>query len=107
MGMATFLMITKHAPDKCPMYNETAKRAWAKLFANQGEIQTKDGVKPIGAWTVHGEHQTFGVFEAPSLEALHAYMMDPDVLAINASETMELKMVIGMEEVLKMLQLTM
>jgi len=106
MGMATFLMITKHAPDKCPMYNETAKRAWAKLFASQGEKQTKYGVKIIGGWTVHGEHQTFGVFDAPSLEALHAYMLDPDVLAVNASDIIEVKMVMGMEEVAKMLQLT-
>jgi hypothetical protein len=105
MEMATFLMISKHAPDKCPMYNETTKRAYARWLANLKEKQTKYGVKPIGAWTAHGEHKSYAVFDAPSLEACQAYMMDPDVLAINASETMEVKMVINMEEVVKMLQL--
>ena len=102
--MATFLMISKHTPDKCPAYNETTKRAYAKLLANMKARQTKYGVKLIGAWTAHLEHQSYTIFDAPSLEAYQAFSMDPDILAINAGETIEVKMVTNMEEVAKMLQ---
>jgi len=105
MEMATFLAMSKHAPDKCPTFNETTKRVYEKWFSSVAENYRKHGVKLIGGWSVHGEHLNFWVIEAPSLEALQALMMEPDILALSAIETMEFKMAMSMEEVAKMLQL--
>ncbi len=105
MGMATFLCISKHAPDKCPMFNETTKRVYAKWASSYAESYRKHGVKLVGAWTVHGEHVNVWVVDAPSLEAFQALNMEPEIQALSAIETMEFKMAANMEEVLKMLQL--
>jgi uncharacterized protein with GYD domain len=105
MEMATFLAISKHAPDKCPMFNETTKRVYEKWYNSVAENYRKHGVKLIGGWTVHGEHLNFWVVDAPSLEALQALMMEPDILALSAIETMEFKVAMNMEEVAKMMQL--
>lgn len=104
MEMVTFLAISKHAADKCPMYNETTKRVYEKWYSSVAENYRKHGVKLIGAWTVHGEHLNFWVVDAPSLEAFQALMMEPDILALSAIETMEFKMAMNMEEGMKMLQ---
>jgi len=87
------------------MHNETTKRAYAKLLANMKERQTKYGVKLIGAWTAHLEHKNYTVFDALSLEAHQAFSMDPDIMTINAGETIEVKMVTNIEQVANMLQL--
>ena len=105
MEMATFLCISKHAPDKCPMFNETTKRVYAKWASSYAESYRKHGVKLIGGWTVHAEHLNFWVVDAPSLEAFQALMMEPDILALSAIESMEFKMATSMEEAVKMMQL--
>jgi hypothetical protein len=103
--MPTFLAISRHAPDKCPVYNETTKRVYEKWFSTVAENYRKHGVKLTGGWTVHGEHLNFWVVDAPSLEAFQALMMEPDILALSAIETMEFKIAMNTEEVVKMLQL--
>jgi hypothetical protein len=105
MEMVTFLATSKHAPDKCPMFNEATKKAYEKWAGSYAEIYRKHGVKLIGAWTVHGEHLNFWVIDSPSVEALQALMMEPEILALSAFETMEFKMAMNMEEILKTLQL--
>ena len=105
MEMTTFLAISKHAPDKCTTFNETTKRVYAKWASSYAESYRKHGVKLIGGWTVHGEHLNFWVVDAPSLEAFQALMMEPDILALSAIESMEFKMATSMEEAVKMMQL--
>ena len=105
MEMTTFLAISKHAPDKCPMFNETTRRIYEKWLSSYAESYRKNGVKLIGGWTVQSEHLNFWVVDAPSLEALQALMMEPEILALSAIETMEFKMAVNLEEVVKMMQL--
>jgi len=105
MGMATFLCISKHAPDKCPTFNATTRGVYLKWASSYAEIYRKHGVKSLGAWTVHGEHRNFWVVDAPSLEVFQALLMEPELQALSAIETIEYKWVANMEEVAKMLQL--
>ena len=102
MGMATFLMISRHTPDKCPFFNEAARKAYIDFYANKSF--SKHGVKLLGAWSVSSEHQNYLLFEAPSVEAIQKAGMEPDFLAIWASETAEIKLAMGMEEAMKMLK---
>jgi hypothetical protein len=100
--MATFIMISRHTPDKCAMYNPAAKKALTEWYANKSWI--KHGVKLLGAWNVGTEHQNYIVFEAPSLDALMKAGKEPDFMAMGASETAEVKIAMDLGEVIKMLQ---
>jgi hypothetical protein len=46
------------------------------------------------------------VIEAPSLEALQKLRMEPEARAAAATETIELKIVVNKEEIMKTLQKT-
>ena len=100
--MATFLMISRHTPAKCPMFNETTRKAYVEWFAKQPFNQ--QGLKLDGGWTVPNEHQSFFVVEAPSSEVLLQVSMQPEVVGMLASETIEVKPAVGMEAAMKLLQ---
>jgi len=102
MGMATFIMISRHTPDRCALYNQAAKKALMDWYANKS--WSKHGVKLLGAWNVGSEHQNYIVFEAPSVEALMQAAMEPDSIAWGAFETSEVKIAMDLGEVLKVLQ---
>ncbi len=100
--MATFIMISKHTPDNCAMYNQAAKKALMEWYANKS--WSKHGVKLLGAWVVASEHVEYGVLEAPSVEALTEAAMEPDSMAVGAFRTSEIKIANDMGEIVTMLQ---
>ena len=53
---------------------------------------------------MHSERLTVGMFEAPSLEALQGYSMEPEIMAMNMVDTTELKLAVSMDEGIKMFQ---
>jgi hypothetical protein len=80
--MATFLIVSKHSPENCPINND----------------------KRIGVWTVIPEHLTVWVYEAPSSESLHKFSMDPDMVKWMAWNTSEIKLAMSLEESTKLLK---
>lgn len=52
------------------------------------------------------EHLNLNVIEAPSLEAFQKIMMEPEALAVSASETTDVKVAFNLEEISKMLRQT-
>jgi hypothetical protein len=65
--MPTFLMISKHSPENCPMNNEKAKKMSVEVAGKLGKLTKKHGIKNVGSWTVIPEHLVFMVFDAPHL----------------------------------------
>jgi len=104
--MPTFLLISRHTPENCPMNNEKKRKANLAYFAKWDAWSKKYKVKMVGAWSVSDEHVAFLVVEAPSLEAFQKLRMEPEARAVAATETIEIKMVINKEEILKMLRQT-
>jgi hypothetical protein len=104
--MPTFLLISRHTPENCPMNNEKKRKANLAYFAKMDAWSKKYKVKMVGAWSVSNEHVTFLVIEAPSLEAFQKLRMEPEARAVAATETIEIKMVVNKEEILKMLRQT-
>jgi len=102
--MPTFLMISRHSPENCPMFNEKARKLWLEYISKSDELFKKQGAKRIGAWTVPTEHLYVEVLEIPSLEAYQKLGMEPEILAFGAYETYEVKLAYSMEEVAQMLQ---
>jgi hypothetical protein len=104
--MPTFLLISRHTPENCPMNNEKKRKANLAYFAKMDAWSKKYKVKMVGVWSVPNEHLNFLVIEAPSLEVFQKLRMEPEARAVAATETIEIKMVVNKEEILKMLRQT-
>ena len=102
--MPTVLVIAKHSPENCAMFNEEARKATLALFSQQEELHKKYGTKMLGGWIVSNEHQVIWVFETPSLDVLDQYFMEPVMRAQSAFNTTEVKIVKSVKEVATMLQ---
>jgi len=102
--MPTFLLIHRHSPENCPMFNEKAKKMTLQLANKMEELLKKHGVKMVGFWQVPMEHLLFEVYEAPSYEAFQKLGREPEILAWSAYNTVEMKSAISAEEAMKMLR---
>jgi hypothetical protein len=47
--MATFLIVSRHSPENCPLNNEKMKEITLKLPEKLGDLEKKHGIKRIGA----------------------------------------------------------
>ncbi|MCP8306493.1 MAG: hypothetical protein H3Z49_05260 [archaeon] len=103
--MPTFLEISRHSPENCPVYNEKVKKMMLPGINKLEGLLKKHGVKMIGGWAVFSEHLTFIVYEAPSLEAFQKFGMEWEEITKSSSYfTSEIKMAISMEEAQRMLK---
>jgi len=102
--MPTFLLISRHSPENCPMFNEKARKVLLELAGKMDRLLKKHGVKTLGIWTVPSEHLAFDLYEAPSFDAFEKLGMEPEIVALSEFETYEVKQVYGMEESMRMLQ---
>jgi len=102
--MPIFLLIHRHSPENCAMFNEKARRMTLTLVDKMESLLKKHGVKMVGCWAVPSEHLMFEVYEAPSLEAMQKLSMEPEIIAWSAYNTYEVKLAISSEELMKMLK---
>lgn len=102
--MATFLMMSRHTPQNCPMFNAETRKVYANWLAKMQEIAQKHGIKLLSACTVLSEHLTVTILEAPSLEAIQRANTEPEFFALNMVDTTELKLAMNMEEAVKIFQ---
>jgi len=99
-----FLQISRHSPESCPMHNEKTKKALADLMAKMGRLTKKHGVKLVGSWTSVQEHLIVNVYDAPNMEALLKFAMEPEAMNWLAYNTTETRPVMTLEEVMKLLK---
>ena len=102
--MPTFLIISRHSPENCPLNNEKMKAMTLELPDKLGGLEKKHGVKRVGAWTVIQEHLLVWVYEAPSSEALQNFSMEPEIVKWMAWNTSEIKLAMSFEESMKLLK---
>ena len=102
--MATFLIISRHSPENCPMNNEKMKKMTLELPDKLGGLEKKHGLKRVGVWTVIPEHLLVWVYEAPSSEALQKFSMEPEIARWMAWNTSEIKLAMSLEESNKLLK---
>jgi hypothetical protein len=103
--MPTFMVILRHSPEDCDWFNEKSRKATSELMGKVDELMKKHKIKMLGAWTTDpAGHESFWVVEAPSLEAFQKFGMEPEVLASSAYRTMDIKLVMSMEEEMKLRQ---
>jgi hypothetical protein len=86
------------------MFNEKARKVNLEFTGKLPELLMKHGVKVLGSWSVPTEHLNIMVFEASSSEVVNKLLMEPEVIALSAFETYEIKRGFSMEEAMQMLQ---
>jgi hypothetical protein len=102
--MPTFLIISRHSPENCPINNEKMKKLTLELPDKLGGLEKKHGIKRVGVWTVIPEHLLVWVYEAPSSESLQEFSMDPEMVKWMAWNTSEIKLAMSLEESMKLLK---
>ena len=102
--MPTFLIISRHSPENCPINNEKMKKLTLELPEKIGKLEKKHEIKRVGVWTVIPEHLTIWVYEAPSSENLQKFSMEPDMVKWMAWNTSEIKLAMSLEESTKLLK---
>ena len=102
--MPTFLIVSRHSAENCPLNNEKMKAMTLALPAKLAGLEKKHRVKRVGAWTVVPEHLLIWVYEAPSSEALQKFSMEPDIAKWMAWNTNDIKLAMSLEESNKLLK---
>ena len=102
--MPTFLIISRHSQENCPLNNEKMKGITLELPDKLGRLEKKHGIKRVVAWTVVTEHLLVWVYEAPSSEALQKFSMESELLKWMAFNTSEIKLAMSLEENMKLLK---
>lgn len=97
--MLTFLLISRHSPENCGLYNEKARKRFLELADKlERALLQKHGVELVGCWRVPTEHLSLMVIKAPSQDAFQKFVMEPEFVAMGAYDTIEIKMAISLQE---------
>lgn len=99
-----FMQTSRHTAESCPMHNEKTKKAVVDLMGKLGQLTKKHGIKVVGNWTSAPEHLMVIVYDAPNMEALMKFSMEPEVMTWFAYNTTETRLVMTTEDVMKLLK---
>jgi len=86
------------------MHNEKVKKATVDLMAKMDQLLKKHGIKVVGGWHSAPDHFTVVVYDAPSMEALLKFSMEPEVRAYSSYHMTETRPVMTIEESMKLLK---
>ncbi len=101
--MPTFLLISRHSPESCWMFNEKSRRIHSNLFHALEDILKKYQITLKGCWFDLTGHTLYEVYDAPSLEAFQKMGMEPAIAPWASFNTMEIINVTPLEEMKGML----
>ena len=99
------LQISRHAPESCPVYNEQTRGSTVALLQTMESLLAKHGVKMVGMWNDHAAHEVYNIYDTPSMDAFAAAAMEPEMVAWLSYNKVEVKMVLGQEEIKAMFKL--
>jgi uncharacterized protein with GYD domain len=98
-----FLQISKHSIESCPLHNDKVKKVYVDSFAKMGQLMQKHGIKLVGGWTGVLDHLFVAVCEAPSMDALMRFSMEPEPMSWFEYNSTQILPVMSMEEGMKLL----
>ena len=102
--MPIFVVITKHSPESCPIFNARARKVFMEVMEKSDALMKKHKVKLLGSADVPNEHTSYEIYEAPSFEAFKEFGMEPAIIALGEFLTMEVKPAMSPEESTQMLK---
>jgi len=106
--MPVFLNIVKHTPETCPVTHEGPRKIALELVEKTEALTKKHGVKVLGVWSVHNEqqecmHETYSLYDTPSLEAYEKLSLEPEFVAWYNIHAVENKVVLDVPDTIKLL----
>ena len=102
--MVRFVLITKHSPEDCPMFNAKALKVYMEAMEKMDALMKKHKVKLVGAAEVPNEHSTYEIYDAPTFEDFDKLGMEPAIIALGQFITMEIKPAMSPEDMEQMLK---
>ena len=102
--MPIFVLITKHSPENCPMFNAKSMKVYMEAMKKNDALMKKHKVKLLAGAEVPNEHTSYEIFEAPSFEVFKEFGMEPAIIAMGQFLTMEVKPAMSPEEIAQMLK---
>ncbi len=102
--MVTFLVISKHAPEDCPLRNEKMKKLALEYLSLQKDLEKKYKVKKVGVWSDIPEHTLYMIYEAPTAEDFQKSLMEPVIMQTILNSVTQIKTVMSDEESMKLLK---
>jgi hypothetical protein len=102
--MPTFLLISRHNPESCWMFNEKNRKIHIDLFNQLDALLEKYHITMIGCWFDIPAHTLYEVYDAPSLEAFQKMGMEPAIAGWSSFNTMDIRMVTPLKDIRGMLQ---
>jgi hypothetical protein len=102
--MPTFLLISRHNPESCWMFNEKNRQIHRDLFNALDGLMKKYHITMKGCWFDIPAHTLYEVYDAPSLEAFQQMGMEPVIAQWSSFNSMEILTVTPLEDIKGMLQ---
>src|SRR6266567_1069737 len=83
--MPQYVAIGTHDPGECPGASGKMREVWKKVLAGAPAMRDKHGIKLIaGPMHLDPSHKVLALVEAPHQDALHDYLMESYLGAIQA-----------------------
>jgi len=92
------MSIMRHNPESCAAFNEATRKATQAAIGQMDALTAKHGIKLAGFWNDLAGHAVYSIFDTPSLDTYFAFVNEPEMVALLATNTCELKPVLSLEE---------
>jgi hypothetical protein len=97
--MLTLLVLLKHAPADSPFHNERSRKLIFEYMSKQKELMDEHEIEVVVSGTAVGTDEIVLWVRAPNYEAFQAFLMEPAVMNVLSFNTMEVKVLVTLEEV--------
>jgi hypothetical protein len=96
------LQTARHSTEHCAIHNEKVRKIFADLWNKMPQLTKKHGIRIVGGWASPPEHLLVVVYEAPNMEALLKFSMEPEVMSAMGVQTTETRPVMTLEESMRL-----
>ncbi len=86
------------------MHNEKVRKISIDAVNKMDKLLKKYKIKVVGSWTSMPEHTNISVYDAPSMEAMQKFSMEPEMMAWLGYNTTELKPIMTLEDTMKLMK---
>lgn len=98
------MRISKHSPDDCPAIEAKYKDVFLTAMEKHEQLASKHKVKIIGVWVDSPAHTVYSVYDAPSIDDLVAYTMEPEIMAAMSFQTTEMKLLTPAKDIANLIK---
>lgn len=92
------MCIMRHNPESCADFNPAVKKTTETAMKAIDTVNAKHGVELAGFWHDMAGHTIYVIYDTPTVDACLAMLNEPEMAALLATNTAEIKVVKSLEE---------